>query len=319
MTDEALNDPPNELVRTQDFDTPSPIELDIGNSVGSIEIKLTDTATTHVEVRHDPASGYLDWRGGLSGLLNWVSEQFGEAGIKTVLNDRGNAERDKDRTAREPIAEAVRQTRIDLTGSRLAVRTPSTAPFRTVPLSITVQAPSDSQVGVRTGSGEVKITGTTNRLQIQSGAGAVSVERAAGSATVRTGSGQLRLGGMTAGVQARSGSGDVEIASIEGPSSVVTGSGNVWLGAVAGDVLVRSGSGDVTVADAASGQTELITGSGELQVSVRRGVSAEVDLTSSTGVASSDLPVAEEPPEEEPTLRIFGRTGSGDVLITSAV
>jgi DUF4097 and DUF4098 domain-containing protein YvlB len=177
----------------------------------------------------------------------------------------------------------------------------------------------ESQVGVRTGAGAVRLTGAASRLQIQSGAGAVSGDRVHGSATVRTGSGQVRLGVMTAGVQARSGSGDIEIASIEAPSSIVTGSGNVWLGSVAGDVLVRSGSGDVTVADASAGQAELITGSGELQVSVSRGVAAEVDLTSSTGLARSDLPVTEQAPQEQPELRIYGRTGSGDALLTSAV
>jgi hypothetical protein len=307
-----------ELVRTQDFDTASPIELDLSNNIGPIEITLADTTSTQVEVRHDPASSYLDWRGGLSGLLSWVTEQFGESGFRTVLGDRGT-ERDRDRAVREPIAEAVRQTRIDLTGNRLVVRTPGTVPFRTVPLSIKVTAPTESQVNVRTGAGAVRITGAASRLQIQSGAGSVSAERAHGSATVRTGSGQVQLGAMTSGVQARSGSGDVEIASVEAPSSIVTGSGNVWLGTVSGDVLVRSGSGDLTVADAAAGQAELITGSGELQVSISRGVAAEVDLTSSTGLARSDLPVAEEAPSAQPGLRIYGRTGNGDALLTSAV
>ncbi len=123
---------------------------------------------------------------------------------------------------------------------------------------------------------------------------------------------------MVGGVHARSGSGDVEIGAIEAASSVATGSGNVWLGVVSGDVLVRSGSGDLTIADATSGQVELITGSGELQVSIHRGTTAEVDLTSSTGTASSDLLVSEEAPDKEPKLQIFGRTGTGDAVLTTA-
>lgn len=316
MTDDN-GAPLNELVRTQDFDTPHPIELDISNSVGPIEIELTDTALTHVEVRHDPEFGPLDWRSGLTGLLSWVSEQFGESGTKTTAGGLG--EQSKGRGPREPIAEAVRQTRIDLTGNRLAVHTPSTGPLRTVPLSIIVRAPEDSHIGVRTGTGGVESSGPAHRVQIQSGSGSVSVDRARGSAAIRTGSGALRVGTIEAGVQARSGSGDVEVAVVDAPSSVVTGSGNAWLGAVSADVLVRSGSGAVTIADAADGQTELISGSGALRVSVRQGVAAEVDLTSSTGTAASDLPVADKPPAAEPTLRIFGRTGSGDAVLATAV
>lgn len=313
-------------VRVQNFDTSEPIELDIGNTIGPIDIELTETAVTSIEVRHDPTSGYLDWRGGLSGLLSWVTEQFGETGFRPGRTDRpafdwrsGDAWRERSRVPREPITDAVRETRIDLTGSRLVVRTPDSVPLRTVPLSIKVVAPAESQVGVRTGAGTVHITGIAGRLQIQSGAGAVSAERVSGPATVRTGSGHLRLGGMGASVQARSGSGDVEIASVEASSSIVTGSGNVWLGVVSADVLVRSGSGDLTVADAVSGRTELVTGSGELQVSVHKGVRAEVDLTSSTGMARSELDVAGEPPEDGPELWIFARTGSGDALLSTAV
>ncbi|MDA3624373.1 DUF4097 family beta strand repeat-containing protein [Saccharopolyspora oryzae] len=297
-----------ELVRSQDFDTSGPIRIDIGNSLGPVTVELADTEATYVEVRHDPAASGPDWRSGLTGLLNWVSEQF-DTGIRSGGDVRG---------PQEPIAEAVRRTRVDLTGNRLAIRTPATSPLRNVPLSVKVRAPLDSEVAVNTSSGEVRVSGPARRVGVQAGSGTVSIEQASDRATVRSGSGQLRLGTMTGGVHARSGSGDIEISSLEAPSSVATGSGNVWLGAVSADVLVRSGSGDLTIADATEGQVELITGSGELQVSIHRGTAAEVDLTSSTGSASSDLVVSDQPPEEEPKLRVFGRTGTGDAVLTTA-
>ncbi|GAA4619213.1 DUF4097 family beta strand repeat-containing protein [Saccharopolyspora hordei] len=299
----------SELVRSQDFDTSGPISIDIANSLGPVTVELADTAVTHVEVRHDPAASGPDWRSGIAGLLTWVSEQFSEAGIRTGSDFLG---------PREPVAEAVRRTRIDLAGNRLAIRTPAASPLRNVPLAVTVRAPRESEVGVHTSSGEVRVSGPAGRVNVQAGSGTTSVEQASDRATVRSGSGQLRLGTMAGGVHARSGSGDVEISSLGAPSSVATGSGNVWLGTVSADVLARSGSGDLTIADATAGQVELITGSGELQVSIHRGTAAEVDLTSSTGSASSDLVVSEEAPAEEPKLRIFGRTGTGDAVLTSA-
>lgn len=314
-SEESPGREPNDLVRTQDFDTTAPIEVDIGNSIGSITVELATTDVTHVEVRHDSAAGGADWRSGLTGLLSWVSDQFGDAAQRGGLGERAFGERG----LREPMAEAVRQTRVDMTGNRLTVRTPSTVPLRTVPLAVTVRAPAESQLGLRSASGEVRVTGPAGRVQVQSGGGAVSVEQAVGNAVARTGSGALRLGDMAAGVQARSGSGDVEIVSVRSASSVVTGSGSVWLGAVESDVLVRSGSGDVAIADAAAGQVELITGSGGLRVALRHGTDAEVDLTSTTGSVHSDLAVSEEPTAQEPALRIFGRSGSGDALLTSAV
>lgn len=318
----APDEQPPGLVRTQDFEVTGPVELDLSNNHGSVNVELVEEAperaepvtgarTVHVDVRHDPAAAQNTWVGGLAGLLSWVTEQLGDNAIR----DRAARER----ATREPVDEAVRQARIDLTGHRLVVAAPTTMPLRTIPLSITVQAPAGSQLGIRTAAGNTTVTGSAGRVRIQTGSGAVSIDRATATASVRSGSGAVHLGEMLGGVQARSGSGAVEITSIDGPSSIVTGSGDVWVGAARADLLVRSGSGSLTVAEAAAGQTELITGSGELRVAIREGVCADVDLTSTIGEVSSDLTVSDEPPEENPPLHVYGRTGSGNALITTSV
>jgi hypothetical protein len=90
------------------------------------------------------------------------------------------------------------------------------------------------------------------------------------------------------------------------------------MGAVAGDVMARTGSGDLTVADAATGQIELQTGSGSIRVGVRAGSSAEVDLSSVTGAARSELSLSDTQPENAPKLRIRGRTASGSAVVSPA-
>lgn len=308
----AGRDDTTELVRTQDFDVTGPISVDVHNGLGPIEVELVGTETAHVEVRHDPTGSGPDLRGGIAGLLNWVGEQFGEAGVRAGLDT------ERLRTPREPVAEAVRHTRIDLTGNRLAVRTPSTTPLRGVPLAVRVTAPESSGVSIHTSSGEVAVTGQAGRISVQSGSGAVSVERAEDRATVRSGAGQLRLGEMTGGVHARSGNGDIEVGELAAASTVASGSGDVWIGAVCADVLVRSGSGDVTAPDTSAGQVELISGSGEVQAAIRRATLAEVDLSSSTGSVRSDLDVTEQAPAEQAGLQVVARSGTGDVVLTTA-
>lgn len=301
-----------ELVRSQDFDTTGPIRIDVSNTSGPITVELAETAMTQVEVRHDPSSAGPDWRDGLTNLLSWVTEQFGESGRF------GESGPDLGAESREPGTAAVRHTRIDLTSGRLVVRTPSNVPLRGVPLAVKVRAPKGSEVSLHCGSGDAEVAGTAGRVNVQSGSGTVTIAEATDQANVRSGAGQLRLGPMRGGLHARTGNGDIEVSAIEAASSVATGSGRIWLGAVSGDVMVRSGSGDLTVADATEGQLELITGSGELQVSIHRGTAAEVDLTSSTGNARSDLDVSSRPPEQEPALRVFGRTGTGSAVLTTA-
>lgn len=295
----ATEHEPGVTVRQQSFDAEGPVELDLGVGAGRIEVRLADKPGLHVEIRHDPASA-SPWTAGMSSLLTWFSGQFGdEVGELSPM-------------------EAVRQTRIDLTGGRLVVRTPKALPLRTVPIAVTVTAPAGSQVSTRSSSADVLVSGAATRLDLQTGSGDVSADHAAGPARVQTSSGAVRLGPMLAGLRARTGTGDVEVSSVGGPTTLFTGSGDIWLGTVSGDVMARTGSGDVTVAEAASGQIELQTGSGAIRVGVRPGAAAEIDMSSATGEARSELRLSGTRPDTEPPLRIRGRTASGSAVVTQA-
>jgi hypothetical protein len=297
---EASKSETEAVVRQQSFDVDGPIEVDLAVGAGRIEVRLVEEPGAHVEVRHDPGAGTA-WMAGVSSVLTWFNGQFG------------------DQLGETSPGEAVRQTRIDLTGGRLVVRAPKALPLRTVPLSVTVRAPAGSHVTTHSGSANVTVTGGAGRIDLQTGSGEISADRAEGTASVHTGSGTVRLGPMHGGLRARTGTGDVEVTALAGPTSLFTGSGDVWLGAVAGDVMARTGSGDLTVADATAGQIELQTGSGNIRVGVHAGSPAEVDLSSATGAARSELVLTDSRPEGSPTLRIRGRTASGSAIISPAV
>jgi hypothetical protein len=191
--------------------------------------------------------------------------------------------------------------------------------FRLVPLAVSVRAPAGSHLVLRAGTAEVTVTGPAGRVNLVTGSGNVRLDRADGPADVSAGSGALRLGPMLGGLRARSGSGEIEVSSVGGSSILMTGSGDVWLGSVQADVQARTGTGDLTVADAASGTISLATGSGEIRVGVRSGIKAMVDLRSGSGQARSELALSHQAPAGESPLRIRGRTGSGNAVVTAAV
>ena len=302
MTDENV-------VRRQSFETDGPVELDLGTGGGAITVRLVDEPGVHVEIRQDPDAA-SPWAQGVTNLMSWVSSQFG-----SQLGGQFGETVPEGSTAE---AEAVRQTRVDFTAGRLVVRTPKEMQLRNVPVVVSVQAPVGSHVEARTNSGDITVNGGAGRLNLHTGSGRVSADQAEDKVQVDTGSGTVRLGPMAAGLRAKTGSGDVEVTAIGAASTVVTGSGDVWLGAVTGDVLARTGSGRVTIANAAAGELELHTGSGAIHVGVRKGSPAEVDLSSGSGEARSDLDLTTNPPESKPSLRIRGRTGSGTALVSQA-
>ncbi|MGH3526373.1 MAG: DUF4097 family beta strand repeat-containing protein [Pseudonocardiaceae bacterium] len=278
-------------VRQQDFECQGPIDISVELDSGRLDITLEDgpeegTAGPEVvvQIRPDPTS-QPPWAVGIGGLLNWLGEQTGATPPGALA------------------AEAVRRTVIDFTGQRLTVRTPRELPLRTVPLIIQVSAPPGSSINARSGSADVAVTGMAAALD------------------AATGSGDVRLGTVSGHLRVRTGSGEVDVISVEGTQgsgTVQTGSGDVRLGAVARDVSARTGSGDLTVVDASAGGLELTTGSGQLRVGIHAGVRAELDVSSGSGRAHSDLPVGGPPAEGEVALRVRARTGSGDALVTAA-
>jgi Toastrack DUF4097 len=271
-------------------------------STASTETGASSGPAIVVEVRYQPRTG-ASW--GLAGLLSWMGGQFGAP-------------------TPDLAADAVWETTILVHGNRLTVRGPRAMPLRTVPLAIVVHAPAGSSLAAKAGSATVRVGGVAGRVNVSTGSGDVSVDRATGAVHVKAGSGSVRLGPMADGLNARTGSGDLEVTSLDGRGSLASGSGNIWVGTVHGDqVTVRTGSGDLTVAEAAEGLLQLVTGSGDLRVGIRSGVLAEVDVVSGSGRARSDLPLSSQPPDVagrngEAVLRVRARTGSGDAVVSAA-
>lgn len=304
MTDDVIDsdgqydeEPGDDIVRVRNFDASGPLEIDVLLGAGRVAIALSEEPGASVEVRYDPTATNV-WFQGLAGVLNWFGGQFGD--------DLESAK-----------VAAVEDTRIELVDGRLIVQAPRRNHM--VPLAVTLRAPAGSHLEVTAGSADMTVTGPAGRVKLQIGSGNVALDRADGPAEINSGSGALRLGPMLGGLRARSGTGEIEVSSVGGATTLITGSGDVWLGAVQADVRVRTGSGDLTVADAACGLVELVTGSGEIRVGVRSGTAAMVDLRSGSGQARSELKVSDRPPAEAPKLKLRGRTGSGNAIVTSAV
>lgn len=308
------------VVRQERFGCPGPADIRVELDAGRLDIALsedsavstdsednavsTDTAGSgEVAVRVRPdMTNQPPWNVGITSLLSWLGGQTGAAPLG------------------ELAAEAVRQTSIDFTGQRLTVRSPREFPLRTVPLIIQVSAPAGSSISARGGSADIAVTGVAAQLDAATGSGEIRAQQCTGAADVRTGSGDVRLGTVLGRLRVRTGSGLVDVTSVEGTGTgtVRTGSGDVRLGAVQHDVSARTGSGDLTVADACAGGLELATGSGQLRIGIHQGVLAELDVSSGSGQARSDLPVSGPPTEGNVALRVRARTGSGDALVTAA-
>jgi DUF4097 and DUF4098 domain-containing protein YvlB len=242
---------------------------------------------------------------------------------------------------RQADVQAAAAAHVDFTGETLVIRT-TTAWHR-----FTGANKRDGSIGV-----EVSLpTGST--LKATTGAGLVHAEGELADTIARTGIGDIRLDGVGA-LTARSGLGDISAEVVLGEAKVTTSSGALRLGVLAGSATVknsngtavidecrryahvRSSCGDITIGQAltslsavcavgdiridevSAGSVTARTGAGTVDVSVREGAAAWLEVSARHGFVRNHLAVTPGPEAADSTVEVRARTSMGDVTIRRA-
>jgi Putative adhesin len=276
------------------FDTPEPISVSLDVGVGDIRIEATDRTDTIVEVRpSDPA--------------------------KT-----------------SDVA-AADQTRVDHAGGRLTVRAPKGWRQWTPwgghgSIDVRIGLPVGSTVRVEAGVAAVRCTGRIGEYRSRTGVGDVELEEA-GPVEIKTGAGDVTVERATGRAQIVTGSGAIRIRSVEGIAVVKNSNGDTWLGEVAGEArvsaangtisidvaregaVVKTANGDVRLGEVARGAIVAQSAFGTVEVGVRDGVAVWLDLHTRFGHVQNDLETAGSPGAGEEVVEVHGSTSYGDIVV----
>ena len=277
------------------FETPRAITAVIDMPAGHIEIRAADRTDTVVDVRPtDPAS--------------------------------------------DADVQAVDQVRVDFSDGRLSVTAPKNrlrSLFRRPPsVDVTVDLPTDSRVDVNgwadirtdgrlgdstfdTAAGTVRIA-ETGRLKLRTAAGDVSVARAVGHADVTTASGKIRIGEIDGTAVVKTSHGDITLGEVTGDVRLNTANGDIGVDRALATVAAKTAYGSIRVGEVVRGAVVLETSFGELEVGVRNGTAAWLDLQSGYGTVRSLLDATDEPAPSDDTVEVRARTGYGDIVIRRA-
>lgn len=229
----------------------------------------------------------------------------------------------------------IAKTRVALTGNTLRIDIPRGVGFRRDPaIIVEVAVPDGSSVSAKSGSADVRLSGTFGTMAVTTGSGDVDVDDCA-DARIRTGSGNARLdqvnslnatsgsGNIVIGraggdVHASTASGDIRATEVPAGGRFKTASGDVEIGSSAGEIEVKTASGDVTVRRAGDGEVEVKTVSGGIVLGVAGGTAVKLDCSSLTGRVSSQLEPVDEPEAAQRRLVVRGRSTSGSITIKRA-
>jgi hypothetical protein len=276
------------------FETPEPISVTVELGVGDIQIAASDRPDTVVDVRpSDPAK-----RGDVS---------------------------------------AAEQTLVEFANGRLLVKAPKgwrqwTPWGGGESVDVLIELPAGSHVRGEAGVAALRCSGRIGDCRYRAGAGDIRLDEA-GRVELKTGAGDITLGRVEGAAEVTTGSGAVGIASIDGTAVVRNGNGDTWIGEVAGDTRVNAANGTISIdlahagvaAKTANGHVRLgevergavvaQSAFGTVEVGVREGVAAWLDLDTKFGSVRSDLAAAERPEPGEDAVELHARTSYGDVTI----
>ncbi len=206
---------------------------------------------------------------------------------------------------------------VELSGQRLTIR-PRRRRLRHQRLDITVHLPAGSTVEAVTAAAGVTVRGPIASLEATAASASVSAEDVTGAVSVGSASGSLRAGTVGGPLSFRSASGSLRADKVGGECTASSASGSITIGVVDDDVAASSVSGAVAVREAHRGTVELSATSGSVEVGVRRGTVAWLDVSSVGGRVRSDLTDEGAPTSGAAALTVRARSVSGHVAVVPA-
>jgi DUF4097 and DUF4098 domain-containing protein YvlB len=286
-------------VRTETFQTPGDLRLEVRLGAGEVRLETADVQETTVvlePLRDNDAS--------TAAVVN----------ARVELRERG--------AGHELVVDARDRGR---------------GLFRSAEVLVSVSCPTGTSVEAKSGSADIAGRGRFGSVEVETGSGDVEFGEIAGEARVNAASGDVQLGTVDGDARVNTASGDVQMRVVAGEAKVNTASGDIIVREVHGELSANSASGDVLVREArasvgvntASGDQEigkvvqgsvrLKSASGDLKVGIAEGSTLFVDARSRSGEVRSELPVSDVPPESGgPAVELNANTMSGDITVARA-
>lgn len=278
------------------FATPGPISATVEVIAGDIRIVATDRTDTLVTVRPRDEGHDLD--------------------VRTAA-----------------------QTKVELSGDKLLVKSPKPLQVYLGPWSaavdVLIELPAGSSVHATTAQGDLRCDGRLGDCQMRTYDGDIAVQEAA-DLKLTTLNGTISADRVTGSAHI-TGSGDVQLVEVDGDAYVKNLNGPSWIGRAGGDVAVnsahgaitidragpkvvaRTADGDVRLGEVSRGTVSLRTASGAVEVGVRPGTAAWLDVRSSSGEVRTELESTGDVVPTGDTAQITARTWAGDITVFRAV
>ena len=274
------------------FTTPTPIDVAIKLPVGRLEVFASDRKDTVVTVSPTNPDKAVDRRG-------------------------------------------AEETKVDFDGTRLTITGPKPrfsiiGPTESVDLR--VEVPTASRLTAEVSVGGVSTTGRLGATRIKAMTGSVELGDT-GDLWLRAGHGTAIIGAIDGSAEITADHGQIRIGAVSGDAILKASHGSIDIGEAGGDLEAKLSYGDLSIATAkagvtaktaygridlrevSSGSIQVETGYGPVNIGVKPGVPAWLDLSSKDGRVRNEIEGDRAPEPTEQSVAVRARTQYGDITI----
>jgi Putative adhesin len=239
-------------------------------------------------------------------------------------------------SSNEEDIKAAERTRIEYADDQLLIRAPKLRSWlpRTAggSIDVTIELPAGSHVHgagqrtdfycdgrlgdcrIRTDLGHIRID-RADTMDLRSAIGDISVDRATGHAEVTVGSGDVRLRELDANAVIKNSNGDTWVGAAGGDLRIKAANGSIAVDLAHATVAAKSANGDVRLGEVVRDSVVLETNLGDLEVGIREGTAAWLDVRAAAGKVHNALEATDAPEPSAETVEVRARTSAGDVVI----
>ena len=133
-----------------------------------------------------------------------------------------------------------------------------------------------------------------------------------------TGTGALSLGAVRGDLIVKNGNGGTRVGAVDGIVQISAANGDVTIDAARQGATVKTANGSIRLGSIASGDVDLKTAFGTVEVGIAHGTAAKLDVKTTFGLLRQELEPSATPPASVRTATVKARTSHGDITIRRA-
>jgi DUF4097 and DUF4098 domain-containing protein YvlB len=260
------------------FDTPSPIQIRIDVSGGSVRVRASARTDTVVTVRPGSERKAADVQAAEQTRVEYADGRL--------------------------VVTSPRRPRLLFMGTMPSV-------------DIELLVPAGSGLEAALTAGDVDCEGRLGAVRIDNRYGDIRIDRAA-ELHARTSAGDVTVGQVDEDGDLSTSYGEIRVREASGNLRLDSACGDVTVERAEGSVGATTKYGQVSVHQAGGGSLDLATSYGKVEAGIREGTPAWLDLEASSGKVRNLLTPSDAPRESEEPLRIRARTSYGDIVVRRA-